>query len=742
MKNILVQLNDHTHVLDAEKFSELQGLINSLETNLQAAREEGRNLRIAVIGQMKAGKSSLLNSAFFERDLLPKADTPMTAALTKIVYAPQAKAEVIFYTQEDWDGIEKSAAEYHKIYNEIESKIIEESQPQGLFAKIKNITKPTPEQVIQKIPTAVKASLDLVEKAKQQNLDVRQYLGKTEILEDIGTADQLAIALSNYVGSDGRFTAITKMCVLHVDDCRLDGIEIIDTPGFNDPVVSRGQTTRNMLGQCDVIFLLSSAGQFLTSSDMSVLREQLPAAGINEKAIFLIASQRDIALRQDNSISQIARTLTIKIDPEKRAGAHAAAMMQLLDKKIKDLANNTLDKHINQSGQDEKTVRILTALRKASPISISSWAYLTAKTFENLSADDIYQINSLNQVTGYSFEPESLCQLSNIPVIREELLKQRENKIQLLASKEAALSEGVRNSTIEKLKDLIVELDNRAEKISMNNISELEKIERDMVKRIQGGKSKLEDIFDEQRAKISQQLLQLKIDFREASQKYNKVEAIKETEIEEYRVDTSFFKGLFGHDWETRHREIVTIYASAQDAIEQIESLTNKAIKSLHYALIECVDFDLLRNKISVAAMNLFDTSDANFDPEIMLFEVKKSLRRLTIPEISFGNENYSKLISDKFGCDRVSESKIDGLKKAQRDAVDTIINKLMLEIDQKIQSIDKSLEKTSTSFVGNMTSDIQKSLDKLRSDIKNREKSIKSIDEARMTIQDIIKEI
>ena len=51
---------------------------------------EGRNLRVGIIGRVKAGKSSLLNALMFAgNDVLPKAATPMTASLTILRYTDQ-----------------------------------------------------------------------------------------------------------------------------------------------------------------------------------------------------------------------------------------------------------------------------------------------------------------------------------------------------------------------------------------------------------------------------------------------------------------------------------------------------------------------------------------------------------------------------------------------------------------------------------------------------------------------------
>jgi hypothetical protein len=554
-------------------------------------------------------------------------------------------------------------------------------------------------------------------------LNVNDYLGKTITLDDIAEAADLATALHDYVGSNGRFTAITKMSVLYVDDRRLEGLEIIDTPGFNDPVVSRGQITRSFLGQSDVIFLLSNIGQFLTAADMSMLREQLPEAGIDDKAVFLIGSHRDLALRQDSKIAQQTSKLA--------GGARAAAMMQLLDKKMSEHATQTLDAQINQSGMDEKTRHILRAVKQAKPRFISSWAWMVAEQFDQLSNDDRYHLGELQNATGYNFTPDTLRQLSNIPPVRDELLAQRQRKADLLARKEQALITGFHEGISERLNKMKIELTSRKERIRSGNIAALEATEQDMLKRMNGGRAKLEDVFDQQFVKTSQQFALLKTETRKEAQKHKKIDVVRETTTETYYVDTSIFGGLFGHDWETRHRDIVTVYASVQDAIEQLETLAQRTTESLQLAIVGCVDLDGLRREVGKAAMALFDTSDAAFDADLMLVEVNKSMRRITIPDVDFGRTDYSQAIVKAFRSDRVSENEIIALKEAQRDAVTIIIGELEAEVERKIIVIGSSLESSGKTFVERMTGDIQKSLTQLRNDIANKEKSLKRVEDA-----------
>ena len=70
---------------------------------------------MGIIGRVKAGKSSLLNALIFNgKDILPKAATPMTAALTRMEYSENVRAEVEFYDQADLDQIAENSRRYEQ----------------------------------------------------------------------------------------------------------------------------------------------------------------------------------------------------------------------------------------------------------------------------------------------------------------------------------------------------------------------------------------------------------------------------------------------------------------------------------------------------------------------------------------------------------------------------------------------------------------------------------------------------
>ena len=62
---------------------------------------EKDTLTIGVIGQMKCGKSTFLNSFVFKDNILPAATTPMTAALSVITYGEKERIVAEFYTKDE-----------------------------------------------------------------------------------------------------------------------------------------------------------------------------------------------------------------------------------------------------------------------------------------------------------------------------------------------------------------------------------------------------------------------------------------------------------------------------------------------------------------------------------------------------------------------------------------------------------------------------------------------------------------
>ena len=204
-------------------------------------------LTIGVIGQMKCGKSTFLNAFVFQDVVLPAATTPMTAALSVITYGEKKKLKAEFYTSDEWNEQKHQASRNLEDINNS----LEESK--------------------------VKAAKELVSKSVKLGSDINRYLGQTK--ED--TLDNLI----EYVGADGKFVSITKSVTIYYPEEYLKGVEIVDTPGFNDPIVSREERTKEFLNKADVVILMLYAGRPFDATDRDILFKNVRQCGIGKVLI-------------------------------------------------------------------------------------------------------------------------------------------------------------------------------------------------------------------------------------------------------------------------------------------------------------------------------------------------------------------------------------------------------------------------------------------------------------------------
>ena len=243
------------------------GWIDGATLKAEIKRAEEQKLTIGVIGQMKAGKSTFLNSFIFGDTVLPAATSPMTASLSYITYGAEKKLVAEFYTPDEWAELRSTA--------QLSLSEGDESTAQG---------------------AKVKAAKELVSKSGKIS-QINSLLGKTK--EDSFSN------LIDYVGADGKYIAITKAVTLYYPLEYLKGVEIVDTPGFNDPIVSREERTRQFLKQADVSLLLLYAGRAFDASDRDILFKDVRNCGIGK--ILIGVNKYDINVAQGETPAEITQ---------------------------------------------------------------------------------------------------------------------------------------------------------------------------------------------------------------------------------------------------------------------------------------------------------------------------------------------------------------------------------------------------------------------------------------------------
>jgi len=268
----------------------------TVQRDANAMAQEGRNLRVGIIGRVKAGKSSLLNALMFAgKDVLPKAATPMTASLTVLRYSEQANpyAEVEYFLPEDVNDMRLLAEEYDERFRIALAERQKAAEEKAARPGARAVPKPDPER----LKASVKRELDADPRlggAKDMYERIRVAGGlpanETQRIEGRDLAD-LQTKLADYVGAGGRFTAFTKCLSLYLPLPALEGVDVVDTPGVNDPIRSREERTMEELHNCDVVFVVSPSGQFLNRQDLELMGRLTYKDGVRE--VFLVASQID-----------------------------------------------------------------------------------------------------------------------------------------------------------------------------------------------------------------------------------------------------------------------------------------------------------------------------------------------------------------------------------------------------------------------------------------------------------------
>ena len=100
---------------------------DEFEKEIAAKCDVARTLKLGIVGRVKAGKSSLLNALLFDGvTVLPKAATPMTAALPVLEHGELLQATVDFFTQNDVKTIEAKHGEYGEKLHEMKEAIFAE----------------------------------------------------------------------------------------------------------------------------------------------------------------------------------------------------------------------------------------------------------------------------------------------------------------------------------------------------------------------------------------------------------------------------------------------------------------------------------------------------------------------------------------------------------------------------------------------------------------------------------------
>ena len=243
--------------------SELRALVEGpTRTLLEKSQEllRAQVWRVAVVGQVKAGKSTFINALVGRPSLLPTDVNPWTTAVTRLHFRDETMprgpaAEFTFFQPDEWQRLASGGGRIR----ELTEQLVPGFEPALLGSQLQ----------------AMRAHA-----AARLGPEFDRLLGTahrySEITTEIIARYVCAGAASGHPVQPlgpGHYADLVRSADIYLDGAPfvVPGM-IIDTPGTNDPFLVRDEITRQSLDGADLYIVVLTAHQALSTSDLTLLR--------------------------------------------------------------------------------------------------------------------------------------------------------------------------------------------------------------------------------------------------------------------------------------------------------------------------------------------------------------------------------------------------------------------------------------------------------------------------------------
>ena len=175
------------------------------------------DLQIAIVGTIKAGKSTFIN-ALFEENIASTDVTPETASLTKFRYSTKNKLEVKFYNKTEWDELWESVKKSEK---ENKGKVFKEEFESSGAENIKN-----------------------------------DYIGASDKIEEVSNIEELKKKVKEYTSKTSEIHYFVKELKVYLNNDNIHkNVTIVDTPGLDDVVDYRSKITKDYIKRANAVIV-------------------------------------------------------------------------------------------------------------------------------------------------------------------------------------------------------------------------------------------------------------------------------------------------------------------------------------------------------------------------------------------------------------------------------------------------------------------------------------------------------
>ncbi|WP_423741306.1 dynamin family protein [Faecalibacterium sp. 7] len=706
-------LSEHQELFDEGKFLDFQSVTTTLETEIQRAQQEARKLSIGIVGAMKAGKSSFLNACIFGgKDVLPKAATPMTAALTRIRYSETPQATVHFYERKDWEKIEDNAQKYEEQLNTKYSnycKIYDRSHAdstEGVCSK----------QVFER--TLFQQDVSEVLKSAKE---LTQMVGSNSaILEHLGDADVLdgdiMAKLQDYVGARGRFTPIVNYVELEVNLPELEDLEIVDTPGLNDPIVSRSYATRQFLRACDVVILLSPCSQFMDANTVGLMANGLPDNGVRK--VIVVGSKLDSGLLNEPK------------------GSFAVASQHALNS-YKGQFRNTMQQAMRNN---PRRAGIMEKISESDLLFVSSTCSSMArkqKQHQPLSPAENLVLQNLHS-NFPDFDETLLSSIGGINKVLKTLEAVRQQKAEIIHGRNNTLLETAQINHLRALDKIQQELSSSRTTLKNSTSEQLLQRTEAIQQVMESSRGKLMYIFDGAaigcKNKVNQLLPQLTLE----QQNHQRLDVQTSSE-EHHGVEGT---GLFGLIKEHYSYTVTNNRVDVSEVVTNLEHHASTCQNTINQEFQYVFNREQLSHRIVEVVLDAFRKSDMEFDEDDIRLPLQNVLNELSSPEIRFDYTTYIDKVESQFPSGYAENDDIHKLKSLQTRLLNEIDQDMGQQLTAALQMAANMLNKQAVTFADRIQELLCGELEKLQGQIQERETYLAAYQQFDKTIQQMKKQL
>ncbi len=271
--------------------------------------------------------------------------------------------------------------------------------------------------------------------------------------------------LLQFVGADGKYMPYTKAVQISLNNPNLKDLEVIDTPGVNDPIASREERTKALLKDCDVVFIVSPSGQFLTDSDMDLFDRVSNKEGLQE--IYFVASQADSAVLSMSEVEKSNHHLPTALENAQKA----------LSSQLNNIMEKLIENYPNQREIFEKAIKNGVIL--ASGVCFSMYKdFNNQASWERNQKTEEYH-NALRNLRDFypdafssdDKSKESLLFLSNMGAIKERLEKAAKEKEKIISQRLQDYAQSQANNLHSLIAQLLQDLEEEKKRVKNADIS-------------------------------------------------------------------------------------------------------------------------------------------------------------------------------------------------------------------------------------------------------------------------------